>query len=786
MKLTIDNLQGQGATDYTASLDGMVAPRVERKINQPARLQCSLVGSPAGFVIPSAGARVILAKASGSPVFTGYLIQAPQFEYLGWGEQGAMYRYQLIAESDEVLLDQKALPNRTPFVDRTAGAALRQLAQDLLPGWFDTSGVQDVDTLAFYQVNPQKNFSFHAAEIALAARASYRAMNGTLLLAPVGAASYALSESDATFSAMNLQLVCPRQLLNDVTVIGLEEPQAYVRDYFVGDGLSLRFYLSQKPFAQSKPALIDEEYMGPVLDPTTWVVNDPASAVSVVAQTLQVNGGTGQDGQTTVEFIEKVELGGALELQHGDVTFTGPSTGVVGGLYAGTISAAGCLAGFQIAPSGSGSTIQALITGSPTGPVIATAAGHRYVLTTYLYSMEVYRAGEIYHSSLHPAGSGWGGAAMPANVRFVLELQDIDPTNPATTVTPATVLYDGIIESAAGFCEYALVNATDMNCSIAYTYVSHISLAEVRTAVANSSYVPTSGYVTQLVASLSNGGQCEIASSTSLDFYPQYVPPLNTLIVASYRGAGRAVAEVVNSAAVAVLQNGADNGVRGIVKTMKTPSARTQADCENAALAILDDAGELAWMGTYRTWSDFLPGGAADIFPGDALTVNVPSQNAVFTAIVRVVSIDAVDPPDDRGMYTIEFANDLAVPLALQDASSGTTVPLQDLPVRLSTAQVGTYYLANLTDAQITQVTSTTVQVDAGTAPGTGFGIEVRAKDFGWGVANDRNLLGRFSTQTFSLARLARTQNYFLRLYDNSSPPRYSRYAAALHVDYPL
>src|SRR5208337_911029 len=63
---------------------------------------------------------------------------------------------------------------------------------------------------------------------------------------------------------------------------------------------------------------------------------------------------------------------------------------------------------------------------------------------------------------------------------------------------------------------------------------------------------------------------------------------------------------------------------------------------------------------------------------------------------------------------------------------------------------------------------------------------EVRAHDYGWGAANDRNLLGRFSSQTFSLPRLARTENYFLRLYDSSSPPRYSRYAAALHVDYPL
>jgi hypothetical protein len=165
------------------------------------------------------------------------------------------------------------------------------------------------------------------------------------------------------------------------------------------DGLSLKFFLSQKPFAQAKAALIDEEYPGATLDATTWVVNDPSAAVSVVAQTLQLTGGTGLDGQTTVRFIEQIELGGAVELQHGDVSFSGPSQGVLGGLYAGGISAAACLAGFQIVPSGAGSTIQALVSGSATGPLIATTAGHRYVLTTYLYSTELYRAEEMFHSS---------------------------------------------------------------------------------------------------------------------------------------------------------------------------------------------------------------------------------------------------------------------------------------------------------------------------------------------------------------------------------------------------
>jgi hypothetical protein len=243
---------------------------------------------------------------------------------------------------------------------------------------------------------------------------------------------------------------------------------------------------------------------------------------------------------------------------------------------------------------------------------------------------------------------------------------------------------------------------------------------------------------------------------------------------------------VVNAASVASLARGADNGSRGIVRAIKTPSARTEADCENGALAILDDAGGAAWVGSYQAWSDFLPGSAADIFPGDGLAVNVPSRNAVFNAIVRTVTIDVVDLADDRGMYAIEFANDLAAPLAYQAGTSETMVSLEDMPQPQTTVQVGNYYLQNLTEAQITQVSSTTASVDAGMTPPSGWGIEVRENDFGWGVENDRNLLGRFTTETFSLPRLARTQNYFLKLYDTSSPPRYSRYAAALHVDYPL
>ena len=63
---------------------------------------------------------------------------------------------------------------------------------------------------------------------------------------------------------------------------------------------------------------------------------------------------------------------------------------------------------------------------------------------------------------------------------------------------------------------------------------------------------------------------------------------------------------------------------------------------------------------------------------------------------------------------------------------------------------------------------------------------EVRYTDIGWGAENNRNLIGRFTTSSFSLTRYARSQSYFLRSYDNSVPAKYSRYSAVLHVDYPL
>ena len=190
------------------------------------------------------------------------------------------------------------------------------------------------------------------------------------------------------------------------------------------------------------------------------------------------------------------------------------------------------------------------------------------------------------------------------------------------------------------------------------------------------------------------------------------------------------------------------------------------------------------FSGEYQAWSQFLPGGAADVFPGDGLAVNVPSRMASFTAIVREVDVTIADIAGENCRYTLKFvdAGDPSLDFEFVAALMKQTQVLTPIDV----TEVGSHYLADLTDAAVTNVTSTTVTIDVGFTPVAGGGIEVRYSDEGWGVGYNGNLVGRFTSESITLTRYARAQTYFLRSYDGSGPPKYSRYSAALHVDYPL
>jgi hypothetical protein len=781
MKLLIDNLDGLGPQDYTACVDMSKSPSLVRKLNKPAELKFGVIAGSGSLGVPAIGGRVTLTLSNGNDLFTGYIVQTPMYQYLGWADRGPTYRYEVDALSDVMLMDQKAPPPHPPFVDRSAGSAFDQLTAEALPGWFDVAGVEAGDPIPYYSVNPAKKWTATAGEIALSARCSYRDDNGNLFLAPVGANTYALSEDAAAFSPADLQLQSVNRLVNDLTILGPLEPSAHVKDYFCGDGYTTYFYMSQVPFTRSSQValynrtILDEIYTD--LDPTHWTVTDPLGVVTVSSGQLQVAGGTGIDGQTLLNFIEEVELGGATMLEHGDVVFNAASNGVIGGLYSGVVSVPGCLAGFLITPLGGNCNIQALVGGAVTGTPLATQAGHHYVFTTMLYPTEAYRMQQVFHSSLYPSGSPRGGGAVACDVRVVLAVQDIDPTNPATQIAPATVLFDDIISNAPGFCTYALINAGSIQCSIAFTYIWLPVDALVRATPSGEDTT------TVLTGSLLDGAACQVTTAPALEFYPEYIPQANELIEVSYRGQGHAVARVTNSASIVAHQRGGDDGVRGSVREIGLPVPRTSADCEIAALALLDDAGQ-GWSGEYQAWSQLLPGGAGDIFPGDGLAVNVPSRRASFTAIVREVDVEIADIAGENSRYTLRFvdAGDPSLDFAFVTALMKQTQVLTPMDV----TEVGSYYLADLTDAEVTNVTSTTVTIDVGFTPVSGGGIEARYSDEGWGDGYNGNLVGRFTNSSFTLTRYARAQTYFLRSYDGSEPPKYSRYSTALHVDYPI
>ena len=197
MKLLIDNLDGLGAQDYTAFVDSGKAPGLVRKLNSPAELKFGLIAGHGSLAVPVLGGRVTLTLSNGNDLFTGYIVETPTYQYLGWAERGPVYRYAIDALSDVMLMDQKAPPPHPPFVDRSAGSAFEQLTAEALPGWFDVSGVEAGDPIPYYSVDPAKKWTASAAEVALLARCSYRDDNGKLLFAPLGVNTYALAENAA-------------------------------------------------------------------------------------------------------------------------------------------------------------------------------------------------------------------------------------------------------------------------------------------------------------------------------------------------------------------------------------------------------------------------------------------------------------------------------------------------------------------------------------------------------------------------------------------------------------
>ncbi|MDR3740105.1 MAG: hypothetical protein P4L40_13915 [Terracidiphilus sp.] len=767
MKVTIHG------TNYTAALDAERPLTIERKLNEPSVCQLWLsLPVDGSLAIPTRNQSIVISGDDGTTYFTGYLAMSPLPEYAGMGMTGPRYRLAIQAVSDELLLDQAALATGVRMASASAGAAVTAMVTRTGLTALSTKGLSLSTAVGTFAVDAGTKWSRAAGNLANQARAVYRASNGAVSLSSIPASVHILNETDGSLELQSLSLTAAmhRTLANDATVFGEHEPTAYVTEYFLGDGVTTEFALAKSPFFQpaSQSTVIDEQFDESAINQSIWIESD--GYMTLGADGLTMNGGSGYDGETILATLSKVEMGGTLLLEATGVTLANGSSGVLAGFFGGDKTQASCTAGFvATAASGTGAvTLQPLIEGTPSGATYTINPANQYALRIRVHCCEMEREQPLYRSWGDSGQLTAGGAinALPASLLF--EIQEFVDGVAGMPV----VLYDGAVSSLPDACWVAAVSSLYMVGSIRSLRLTNLGTGWVRTA-------PSGGALsTRRLGTTAQGGECSVGRTGKLVFYPGFEPPAGAQIQVSYRATGRAAGRAVNAASQAALGAAGLPAVCSWAGSVTEPAARSSQDCRNAALVIAQAAASAsaAWMGAYKSMrSNF----ASDVWPGDALQLNASSAGLSAQVVVRAVNLSYAASCPDVVRYMIRFANEWADDLAIKTSS---TIPADaQLPVTASPS-----YAANLSGLAVTSINGSAVTVNVGVSAPSGGGFEVRRRDGGFRPGEDTDLVMRAVTPTMTFTRETASERFYVRMYDGATPPNYSEFSAALIFNLPL
>lgn len=768
MKIAI---QGQ---DYTAFLDAVRPLTIERKINEPSLCQLWLsLPANGSYAPPARWQTLAVIGEDGTPYFTGFIAASPLPEYAGMGLEGPRYRTAIQAVSDELLLDLVLMPARVEASGESIGELLASLVTH--------SGSTALSTLPLSLTTPVGSFapaagaswSSSAGLAASMARAAYRALSGAVSVSSVPATVHALSETDGSLNLGNLSLTAStkRALANDITVCGENEPAAYVTEYFLGDGVTTQFQLAADPYfpPTSKSTIVSELFNGPAINATLWCANG-GDYLGLGANGLAMNGGNGYDGQTTLAWLDPVEMGGTLLLELVGVTLAPGSQGILGGFFNGGQMAANCTAGMQAtAQPGTGNvTLQPMVMGTAAGTTFAINPANQYTLRLRIHCPESYRAGAMYYSYGDSGLIGAGGAWVIAPGSIQMEIQEFVNGVGATPVT----LYDGAITYLPAPCNLIPVSSLNLIGAIRAINLTNLGSGWV------VSTPPSGGPYTRRIGTTAEAAECHVERTGKLVFYTGYTPVAGEQIAVSYRTVGRAVGRAVNAASQAALAAAGSPSVATWIGSVINPPARSSTDCRNAAYVMEQAAASVSalWSGTYRGNRSSFP---SDVWPGDALLLNAPSTNLNAEVVVRTVKVTYGASSPDRVEYEIAFANDWADDLAIKTSA---TVPANAwLP-----APVSPTVLANLTRLTVTALSGSTVTVNTGVTPPTGGGFEIRLRDCAFQAGADPTLVLRGAQPNLTFSRVSASDRFYIRMYDSATPPNYSEFSTALFINLPL
>jgi hypothetical protein len=755
VKITIDNLDGNGALDYTGSLSGAAPLTIERKLNQPS--SCTLNVAQGSLPVPARGARVVVTADNGVTLFTGYAIAAPARVYCGMDTTGPAYVLQVSCLSDEVVLDARVSEKTIECVATPAGDLLTKITGRATTQTLPASGDAISTRIGGFQPLAGKSWSKNVGALANAAHACYRVVNDALLFQNIGDQVHTLAESDGSFNRGAFKGERTRLAANDVTICGKEEPQAYVTEIFEGDGITSVYQLSEAPLME-KATLLFDTFTGSTVDPQSWIAVDGGAHISLTSRGLTLGSGQGAAGNSTVTAVDAVEMGGVLLIELGGLEVDSLGEGYFAGLSSGTVSAANLTAAFHVRPNGTSMVVAPIVLGTEAGATATLQTGHTYTLRLRFHCKDRQRALQTYTAGGANGPVQLGGQTLTAGADLVMEVQETT----GGAQFPVTVLYDGSVTQAPPSCTPLVVDSVNFLGSVASFELTRPGDVWVSCTATGSSAA------TQRLGASAQTSQAKVTSTGRMTFYPGNVPAAGTVIRANYRIGGRSVARMTVPTS---------SPVSSMILTAEHPVTRTSADCENAALALLSAStwSEGAWKGTYTCWN---PHQTADVWPGDLLQVEAPSTDISTGLQVRSVQIRATSCAPELLGYTVAFANEWAEALSLK-MNEGAPLSAWLPPI----ASTGSTALVSARDLSVISVSTTQIQVQADLTPPTGGGFEVRRSDWKFGAGDGADLVLRSPVPNFTIVREAPLERYYVRMYDGATPPNYSRFSSAVFVN---
>jgi hypothetical protein len=281
---------------------------------------------------------------------------------------------------------------------------------------------------------------------------------------------------------------------------------------------------------------------------------------------------------------------------------------------------------------------------------------------------------------------------------------------------------------------------------------------------------------TRLIGIAGEGVDCNVYATGKVTFFAGRIPVAGEIVTILYRTRNRAVARLEDAANVAAEAAGGMPGTARWLGKVVRPLARSSADCEAAAQATLSLASSRATAisGTYSAVNP------ADVWPGDVFAITANGET--LSVVVRQVAIADGHARPELLTYRIGFANDWAEALSIT-LSEAIAADAYLPPTALSAPGA---VLADLQQLAVVSSTTTALQIDAGDDPPAGGGFEVRRRDFDFGVGVDQNLVLRSLVRAFSIPRCAQVERYFIRTFDESNPPLYSRHSSAVFTNLPV